>query len=287
VPRAIWLIFRDRLTLLPLAVVGCFVLLSEALIRVAVTGERTWHASWWEWHGLILTGYLLIGFAAYREWRDERFRHLYLATTRQREQEVSVLFSDLAGFTSFAERSEATEVAAVLNSYFGIAAPLITAEFGGEVEKFIGDGVVAVFNGRGDQPNHAPRAAGAALALQQAFVTLTERHPDWPGLRVGVNSGQVVLREIGGHGHVAYPMVGDTINTGSRLEALAPSAEFSSARRPTSDYRKTRSWSRDAACMSRARTRRSMPTSCMRARAAWTSLQPANAASRWGLQHWV
>jgi class 3 adenylate cyclase len=217
-----WLIFRDVLTLLPLAVVGCFVLLSEALIGVAVTGERTWHASWWEWHGLILTGYLLIGFAAYREWRDERFRHLYLATTRQREQEVSVLFSDLAGFTSFAERSEATEVAAVLNSYFGIAAPLITAEFGGEVEKFIGDGVVAVFNGRGDQPNHAPRAAGAALALQQAFASLTERHPDWPGLRVGVNSGQVVLREIGGHGHVAYPMVGDTINTGSRLEALAP-----------------------------------------------------------------
>jgi adenylate cyclase len=109
---------------------------------------------------------------------------------------------------------------------FGIAAPLITAEFGGEVEKFIGDGVVAVLNGRDDQPNHAPRAAGAALALQQAFATLTERHPDWPGLRVGVNSGQVVLREIGGHGHVAYPMVGDTINTGSRLEALAPSAEF-------------------------------------------------------------
>jgi class 3 adenylate cyclase len=67
-----------------------------------------------------------------------------------------------------------------------------------------------------------PRAAGAALALQQGFATLTERHPDWPGLRVGVNSGQVVLREIGGHGHVAYPMVGDTINTGSRLEALAP-----------------------------------------------------------------
>jgi len=217
-----WVIFRDRLTLLPLAVVACFVLLSEALVGVAVTGERTWHASWWEWHGLIVTAYLLIGFAAYREWRDERFRHLYLPTTRQRNQEVSVLFSDLAGFTSFAERSDTSEVAAMLNSYFGIAAPLITAEFGGEVEKFIGDGVVAVFNGRGDQPDHATRAAGAALGLQQAFGSLSERHPDWPRLRVGVNTGQVVLRELGGHGHVAYPMVGDTINTGSRLEALAP-----------------------------------------------------------------
>jgi len=217
-----WVIFRDRLTLLPLAVVACFVLLSEALVGVAVTGERTWHASWWEWHGLIVTAYLLIGFAAYREWRDERFRNLYLPTTRQRHQEVSVLFSDLAGFTSFAERSDTSEVAAMLNSYFGIAAPLITAEFGGEVEKFIGDGVVAVFNGRGDQPDHATRAAGAALGLQRAFGNLSERHPDWPRLRVGVNTGQVVLRELGGHGHVAYPMVGDTINTGSRLEALAP-----------------------------------------------------------------
>jgi adenylate cyclase len=217
-----WLIFRDRLTLLPLAVVGCFVLLSEALIGVAVTGERTWDASWWEWHGLILTGYLLIGFAAYREWRDERFRHLYLATTRQRQQEVSVLFSDLVGYTGFAERSTPADAATVLSSYWGIAAPLITGRFGGQVEKFIGDGVVALFNSHGDQPDHAARAAGAALAMQQAFAVAADGHPDWPGVRVGVNTGEVVRREIGGSGHVAYPMVGDTINTGSRLEALAP-----------------------------------------------------------------
>src|SRR5262249_26096196 len=143
-------------------------------------------------------------------------------TGRKGGQEVGVLFGDLAGFTSFAERSDTAAVAAMLNSYFGIAAPLITAEFGGEVEKFIGDGVVAVFNGRGDQPDHATRAAGAARGLQEAFGGAAERHPDWPRLGVGVNTGQVVLREIGGHGHVAYPMVGDTINTGARLEALAP-----------------------------------------------------------------
>lgn len=51
---------------------------------------------------------------------------------------------------------------------------------------------------------------------------MARRHPDWPQLRVGVNSGEAVLREIGGDGHVAYPLVGDTINTGSRLEGLAP-----------------------------------------------------------------
>ncbi len=217
-----WTIFRLRPNLLPAAVIACFVLLSEALIGVALTGERKWHASWWEWHFLIVTAYLIIGFAAQRQWRDERFRDLYLTTTREREQDVSVLFSDLVGYTTFAERSSPAEAAAVLQAYWGTAAPLLTRQFGGEVEKFIGDGVVAVFNRSGDQPDHARRAACAALALQRAFADLADAHPDWPRMRVGVNSGEAVLREIGGEGHVAYPMVGDTINTGARLEGLAP-----------------------------------------------------------------
>lgn len=88
--RYLWL-YRGRLGLLPASVIACFVLLAEAMIGVAVTAERSWHASWWEWHGLIVTAYLLVFFAARREWRDERFRHLYLSTTRDCPQEVSVL----------------------------------------------------------------------------------------------------------------------------------------------------------------------------------------------------
>jgi class 3 adenylate cyclase len=217
-----WRIFRQRPNLLPAAVIACFVLLSEALIGVAVTGERKWHASWWEWHGLIVTAYVIIGFAAHREWRDERFRDLYLSSTRERSQDVSVLFSDLVGYTTFAERSTPAQAAAVLQAYWGTAAPLLTRRFGGDVEKFIGDGVVAVFNRDGDQPDHAQRASCAALALQREFAGLADEHPDWPRMRVGVNSGHAVLREIGGEGHVAYPLVGDTINTGARLEGLAP-----------------------------------------------------------------
>ena len=217
-----WTIFRARPNLLPAAVIACFVLLSEALIGVALTGERKWHASWWEWHVLIVAAYLIIGFAAQREWREERFRDLYLSSTRERRQEVSVLFSDLAGYTGFAERSTPGEAAAVLQAYWGTAAPLLTRRFGGEVEKFIGDGVVALFNRSGDQPDHAKRASCAALALQREFAGLATEHPDWPRMRVGVNSGEAVVHEIGGAGHVAYPLVGDTINTGARLEGLAP-----------------------------------------------------------------
>jgi adenylate cyclase len=217
-----WRIFRHGWSLLPAAVIACFLLLAEAMIGVAVTGERKWHASWWEWHGLILTAYVIIGFAAQRQWRDERFRQLYLPTTRERRQDISVLFGDLVGFTSFSERSSTAGVAAVLDAYWGVAAPLITRRFGGEVEKFIGDGIMAVFNSRGDQPNHAWRAGCAALALQGELSTIAEQHPDWPRMRVGVNSGEAVVREVGGEGHVAYPLMGDTINTGARLEGVAP-----------------------------------------------------------------
>ena len=216
------LVYRDRLGLLPASIVACFALLAEAMIGVAITGERAWHASWWEWHGLIVLAYLVVAFAARREWRDERFRNLYLATTRERGQEVSVLFSDLAGFTSFAERSTPSEVATVLNTYYAMAAPLISRRFGGELEKFIGDGMMATFNSRGDQPDHALRAAGAALALQEELGRLAEANPGWPRLRVGINSGEAMVREMGGHGFVAYAVIGDTVNTASRLEGQAP-----------------------------------------------------------------
>jgi adenylate cyclase len=215
-------VYRGRMDLLPASVVACFVLLSEAMIGVAVTGERAWHASWWEWHGLIVLAYLVVGFAARREWHDERFRHLYLATTRERSQCISVLFSDLAGFTTFAERSTPEEVAGVLHTYYEVAAPLISRRFGGEVEKFMGDGMMATFNSRGDQPDHAARAASAALALQHEISRLADANPGWPRLRVGVNTGDAVVREMGGHGFVAYAVIGDTVNTGSRLEGQAP-----------------------------------------------------------------
>ncbi len=217
-----WTTYRHDMSLLAASVIACFVLLAEAMIGVATTGERAWHASWWEWHALIVLAYLVVGVAARREWREERFRHLYLPSTRHQSQNVSVLFSDLAGFTSFSERSSAEEVALMLAAYYEIATPLISRDFGGEVEKFMGDGMMATFNTRGDQPDHAARAARAGLALQAQITRAAARRPDWPRLRVGINSGEAVRRELGGYGHIAYTVIGDTINTGSRLEGSAP-----------------------------------------------------------------
>ena len=217
-----WYVYRGRITLLPASVIACFTLLAEAMIGVALTGERAWHASWWEWHALIVTAYAVISYAARRQWQDERFRGLYLPTTRERVQSVSVLFSDLAGFTAFAERANPADVANVLNTYYAKAAPLITRGFGGDLEKFIGDGMMATFNTRGNEPDHAVRAAGAALALQRELTAVADANPGWPRLRVGVNSGEAVVREMGGDGFVAYVVVGDTVNTASRLESEAP-----------------------------------------------------------------
>jgi adenylate cyclase len=213
---------RGHMTLLAASLVACFVLLAEAMIGVAVTGERKWHASWWEWHGLMFVAYVVVGYAVRREWRDERFRNVYLASTRERSQDVSVLFGDIAGFTAFAERSTPTDVAGVLNAYYELATPLIAREFGGEVEKFMGDRIMATFNTHGNQPDHPARASRAALALQRALTELADANPGWPRWRIGVNSGDAVVREMGGEGYVEYTLVGDTINTAARLESEAP-----------------------------------------------------------------
>jgi adenylate cyclase len=215
-------IYRARMTLLPLSVVACFLLLGEAMFGSALVGERTWHASWWEWHSLIVSAYLIVLFAARRQWRDERFQQLYLSRTRERSEDVSVLFADLSSYTTFAEQSPPPEITSMLRAYYGLATPLISKDFGGEVEKFMGDAIMATFNSRGDQPDHAVRAARAGLELQRRMGLLAVQHPEWPKVRVGINTGDALVREMGGPGYITYAVVGDTINLGSRLESLAP-----------------------------------------------------------------
>ena len=96
-----------------------------------------------------------IAAAAYSEWYEERFSALYLDETLAGHRDVSVLFADLAGFTPFSEARGPEAVHAMMVAYFGELAPMISDTFKGEVQDFVGDQIFAIFNKRGDQPDHA------------------------------------------------------------------------------------------------------------------------------------
>lgn len=197
-----------------------FVLLAEAMVAIAFA--RNWHATWWEWHALMLTAFGLIAWGAHREWHEERFSGLYLEGTAAGEREVSVVFADLQGFTSFSERHTPREVSEMLNTYFERTVPPVVRRFGGEIDRIIGDALMVTFNRRGDQPDHAERAAGAALAIQEGAARVAAAHPDWPRFRVGVNSGPALVGVLGAGGGRTHTVIGDTVNLAARLEAQAP-----------------------------------------------------------------
>jgi class 3 adenylate cyclase len=213
-------LYRARHAPMLLGVTSAFVLLAEAMIAVAFA--RNWHATWWEWHVLMLVAFALVARSARSEWREERFSPLYLQETAAGKHEVSVIFADLCGFTSFSEHRDPREVSAMLNTYFEAAIPAVVREHGGEIDRLVGDALMATFNRRGDQPDHAVRAARAALAIQQAAQRLAEEHPAWPRFRVGVNTGEAMVGVLGAAGGKSYTVIGDAVNVAARLEAAAP-----------------------------------------------------------------
>jgi adenylate cyclase len=216
-------LYRRRRTTFVLAVTLALALLAEAMVVIA--WARNWHVSWWEWHVLMLLAFGAIALAARREWHEERFSALYLDETLAGARDVSILFADLAGFTSFSERHSPDEVTRMLNAYFGAIIPLME-RLGGEVHQVIGDEVMVIFNKAGDQPDHASIAVRAAQALQQEAATVARDYPDWPRFRAGVNSGEVLAGVVGGaRGHRKHGVVGDTVNLAARLQSEAPVGE--------------------------------------------------------------
>ncbi len=214
---ALWLELSSGLLL---CIVAAWALLGEAMIAVAFA--RNWHATWWEWHLLMLAAFGLVAWSVNRQWGEERFSALYGHETAAGMRDVSVIFADLAGFTSFSEGRDPREVSIMLNAYFERAIPAVVREHGGEIDRLIGDAVMATFNRRGDQPDHAPRAARAALALQRATAGLADENPGWPRFRVGVNSGPALVGVLGAEGGRSYTVIGDMVNLAARLEATAP-----------------------------------------------------------------
>lgn len=214
---ALW---RRRPSLMLLSMTAAFVLLAEAM--VAVVFARNWQLSWWEWHLLMLAAFGLVALGARLQWHEERFADLYLDDTTAGSREMSVLFADLQGFTTFSENHEPAEVTAMLNTFFEVAVPPVVRSFGGDIDRIIGDALMVTFNKRGDQPDHARRAAGAGLALQEATAQVVAEHPGWPRFRVGINSGPVLVSLLGTEGGRTHTVIGDTVNVASRIEGKAP-----------------------------------------------------------------
>jgi class 3 adenylate cyclase len=90
----------------------------------------------------------------------------------------------------------------------------------GFIERFAGDAIMVVFNGTGDQPDHAKRAVRAGLGLQRAATGIAE-DDDWPRFRVGINSGRAVVGNVGTAEQRSFTAIGDTTNLASRLQGLA------------------------------------------------------------------
>jgi adenylate cyclase len=213
-------IYRRRRARFVFAFTLAFAFLAEAM--VAIAWATNWQLSWWEWHMLMLGAFLVIGQAARTEWHEERFSALYLDETLAGARDVSVVFADLEGFTTYSERHSPDEVAAMLNAYFRRLVPLMQ-DAGGEVHQIVGDELMVVFGGRNDDPEHAASAARAALALQEGAHEVASGHDDWPRFRVGVASGEVHAGVVGGPtGHRKHGIVGDVVNLAARLQHEAP-----------------------------------------------------------------
>jgi adenylate cyclase len=132
------------------------------------------------------------------------------------EVEVSVLFLDIRDFTAFAERARPDEVVAMLNGFWELVVPALLRH-GGHANKFIGDGLLAVFGAPERLADHAERAVAAACEIANL---VRERYEGGVEVGIGVNSGRVIAGTIGGGGRVEFTVIGDAVNTAARVEAM-------------------------------------------------------------------
>src|SRR5262249_40818956 len=135
---------------------------------------------------------------------------------------VTVLFADLHDFTPFSERTDPEQLFKVLNSYLAIAAQAVLDEEG-TLDKFLGDAVMAFWNAPDAQPDHALRAARAALAMQRALEAhrgiLEEPHR--LHFSIGISTGTAIVGNVGTGELFNYTAIGDTVNLAQRLESIA------------------------------------------------------------------
>jgi adenylate cyclase len=131
-------------------------------------------------------------------------------------REVTVMFVDIRDFTPFAEANSAEDTVARLNALFEIVVPAVV-EAGGHVNKFLGDGALAVFGAPNDLADHAEAAVAAALLIHRLVA---ERFGGALRIGIGINTGSVVAGTIGGGGKLEFTLIGDAVNVAARVEQL-------------------------------------------------------------------
>lgn len=212
-------------------------LLYHAGLRMAALASFTVFHWRLELVGLLLLGWLVYGATfAVRWWTLRRMFGTMKSEAVARalesdpnkldpggeERTITVLFADLRDFTSFSEAHTPHEVVRLLNAYFDAVVPLIEAE-GGVVDKYMGDGLMVLFGAPASCPDHALRAARAAVAMVRR---VHELRAEWarlgfPGMRigVGVNTGSAVVGAIGSRRRLDFTAIGDTVNAAARIES--------------------------------------------------------------------
>jgi adenylate cyclase len=148
------------------------------------------------------------------------------------EAEITAFFSDIQGFSAFSEVLSPPDLVVLLNEYLGGMTDILQTE-GGALDKYIGDAIVAMFGGLVPLPNHAARACEAVAKMQKKQAELRaywqSQGTRWPPLvhamrtRIGLNSGEVVVGNMGSHHRFNYTMMGDVVNLAARCESGAKS----------------------------------------------------------------
>ena len=124
-----------------------------------------------------------------------------------------MLFCDIRGYTAFAERHDPEAVVEVLNLYFQQQADIV-AKHHGDVDKFVGDQIVAVFQDQEMERN----AVRCALEIQSATDELGRQHPDWDlEVGIGISTGEVIMGAMGSKNRMDFTVVGDNVNLAARL----------------------------------------------------------------------
>ena len=137
--------------------------------------------------------------------------------------EVTVLFCDIRSFTAMSEKMSASDVVLLLNKYFTALGKCITAHHG-IINKYIGDAIMAIFGAPVQSENSARDAFEAAIDMRKALIEVNKafKESGFPELRfgIGIHTGPVFAGTIGAENRMEYTVIGDTVNTASRLESL-------------------------------------------------------------------